>query len=384
MKATIYLNGYIGENDPVNLKYLIGQVQRNAEATELDIILNSGGGEMYEGFAMRFYIKELNKRIKVNMIGSVSILSIATVVYLSVPRAQRFMQSGCKFMIHLPSGGVDGDVDYILDYANEIDDLRNELINIYHEELGIEKVALSVLIKNETWFSVQDCRDYGIASGIFTAQTNKTIFNTNIFNTMRQNKRNRTSLKDTINGIVNAALGKDPKDDKGKGKGGDKKDPKNETFTTATGDILEFAGLEPGQTPEAGDEATIAGVAVDGEILMADGQTWIFDAGKFVSAKAAEENADEAEVTELKAEIEELEAELDEADAEIETLKSENEALKAENKNFKAEAEKFKNALVETQKHINGTPPKVEPKNSTRSRDTRKPEEGHRTIKRKR
>lgn len=54
MKATIYLNGYIGENDPVNLKYLIGQVQRNAEATELDIILNSGGGEMYEGFAMRF------------------------------------------------------------------------------------------------------------------------------------------------------------------------------------------------------------------------------------------------------------------------------------------------------------------------------------------
>ena len=381
MKATIYLNGYIGENDPVNLKYLIGQVQRNAEATELDIILNSGGGEMYEGFAMRYYIKELNKRVKVNIIGSVSILSIATVVYLSVPRAQRFMQSGCKFMIHLPSGGVDGDVDYILDYANEIDDLRNELINIYHEELGIEKVALSVLIKNETWFSVQDCKDYGIASGIFTAQTNKTIFNTNIFNTMRQNKRNGTSLKDTINGIVNAALGKDTKDEKDKR--GTKKDPKNETFTTATGDILEFASLEPGQTPEAGDEATIAGVAVDGEILMADGQTWIFDAGKFVSAKAAEENADEAEVTELKAEIEELEAELDEADAEIETLKSENEALKAENKNFKTEAEKFKNALVETQKHINGTPPKVEPKNSTRARDTKKTEE-HRTIKRKR
>lgn len=379
MKATIYLNGYFGENETINLKSLIGQVQKNAEATEIDIILNSGGGEMYEGLAMRSYIQELNKRVKVNIIGSVIVASIATVFYLSVPKEQRFLESGCNFMIHLPSGGVDGDVDFIIEYATVLDDLRNEIINIYNKELGIEKSALSVLLKNETYLTAQDCKDYGVAGGFFKPQINKTVFNTNIFDKMRQTKRKGSSLKDTVNAIVNKALGKD--EPAGKRAGA----PKNETFTTATGEILDFPNLEAGQSPEAGDEANIAGVAAEGEILMADGKTWIFDAGVFVSSLDAPEDATDEEVVTLKAEIEELEAELDSADAEIETLKAENEALKAENSVNKANVEKYKNALVETRALINGTPPEVAPRNTTGARAGRAAAAGapaNRSIKR--
>lgn len=376
MKATIKLTGDVGEFDPVSLKNLVGQIQRNNTATEFDIILKSGGGEVYEGFKIRRYLQELNKTKKVNIIGSSIVASIATIIFLSVPRAQRFLENNCDFMIHLPSGGVDGNVDFILEYAGELDDIRNELIKIYNEDLGIDKMALSELLKSETWFNLQDCKDFGIASSYLAPQTNKIIINTNILK-MRKDEKSGGSLKDTIAKIVNKAIGGNPpatkKPDAPKNTRRARRQ-RNETFTTAEGVLVDFPSLEAGQMPEAGDEATIDGQAATGEVVMANGETWIFDAGKFVAVKTESENAEddatvaelEAEIVELEADLEDAEAEIDELEAELATNKAELAKAKADLETSKAEATKFKNALTEIEKQTNGNPPDVRPKNSTR------------------
>lgn len=310
MKESIFLTGYVGEAESINLKDLVAKITRVREyATEIDIFINSGGGEIYEGFAISSYLQEVNKTIKINIIGVKNVLSIATIIFLSVPKSHRFLESDCDFMIHLPSGGVIGDSQTISDYASEMEELKNELIKIYAAETGIEKSVLNDLLTRETWLTAADCIDYGLTGAVLEKIVNKSTIN---FNQMNKPK---AKLKDRIAAIVN----------KGKGT-----PPKNEQFTTADGRILDFKELEAGQTPEAGDIAEIDGKPADGEILMASGSTWIFEKGVFVAEQVSADPEDPTNEEETDAEyIAELEAEVEEKEKEIESLKAEIESLKA-------------------------------------------------------
>ncbi len=86
--------------------------------------------------------------------------------------------------------------------------------------------------------------------------------------------------------------------------------------------------------------ATVNGAAAEGEYVMPDGQTYVFEGGTLTEIKPAEEDETEA----LKQRITELETELETANASTTEAK---EALATAKEQFEAQTEEFKTALDE-------------------------------------
>ena len=147
MIGNIYITGEIGVN--IELKDVIKQVQDQKEALEYNVYINSIGGYVDTGFDIYNYLTNLNKPI--TTIGTGFVASIATVIFLAGNK--RKLTAGTQFMIHNPSGGVEGTAEQIENYNKSLKDAENNLIKFYSEKTGLEKDALIPLLRNETFLN---------------------------------------------------------------------------------------------------------------------------------------------------------------------------------------------------------------------------------------
>lgn len=319
MKGFINIFGEIGGKKGITLKDVVSQVQQQKEAVEYDVIINSPGGSVTEGFAIYDYLKSLNKPLRT--IGTGIVASIATIPFAA--GQTRILKPGAKFMIHLPSGGVDGTAAYIEEYAKALKAAQTKIADFYKTNLGLTDEAIYPMLESETWLSPEEAKNIGFS----TAAEAEIVAHFKIDNNMNLNNEDKNWLE----GMLNKLLGK-------------KGDFKNMTLTTADGKIVDFAKVEEGAQPSIGDEATIDGEIPDGEILMSTNETFVFEKGVLTEIKAAETDA-EGDDNSTK-ELEDLKAENEALKAEIESLKEQLKAKETDAENMVKEIKNFKRQIT--------------------------------------
>ena len=119
--------------------------------------------------------------------------------------------------------------------------------------------------------------------------------------------------------------------------------------TDANGVQIEFPDVADGVEPEVGDVAKSAdGTELNGEVVMATGETYVFEANVLTEKRPKKEEVEtevetETEPTELeamKAKIESLEAELTKSKAEATSFKAQLKSVQTEKVKIKAQEEK--------------------------------------------
>lgn len=302
MVGNIYITGEIGVN--IELKDVIKQVQDQKEALEYNIYINSIGGYVDTGFDIYNYLVNLNKPI--TTIGTGFVASIATVIFLA--GAKRKLTAGTQFMIHNPSGGIEGTAEQIENYNKGLKDAENNLIKFYSEKTGLEKDALIPLLRNETFLSNEEAISFG-----FTTETNETIKAS--FKINNNNKKNEMVLnQDDKNWFESLFSNFAKKFNK----------PKNVMLLDATGKEINFPSVEDGLNPQVGDAGEIDGQPVpDGTYEMP--------------------SLNNASVTFVGGVI----TEIVEVDNEIENLKKENEVLKQQNLELTSKVTETENKISE-------------------------------------
>lgn len=302
MVGNIYITGEIGVN--IELKDVIKQVQDQKEALEYNIYINSIGGYVDNGFDIYNYLVNLNKPI--TTIGTGFVASIATVIFLA--GAKRKLTAGTQFMIHNPSGGIEGTAEQIENYNKGLKDAENNLIKFYSEKTGLEKDALIPLLRNETFLSNEEAISFG-----FATETNETIKAS--FKINNNNKKNEMVLnQDDKNWFESLFSNFAKKFNK----------PKNVMLLDATGKEINFPSVEDGLNPQVGDAGEIDGQPVpDGTYEMP--------------------SLNNASVTFVGGVI----TEIVEVDNEIENLKKENEVLKQQNLELTSKVTETENKISE-------------------------------------
>jgi ATP-dependent protease ClpP protease subunit len=303
MEGNIYINGLIGsmpDEKGMELIDVIQQVKKQPEATSFSVHINSEGGVVDTGFDIYNYIKSLQLPIKT--IGSGIVASIATVVFMSGDT--RVLRENTKFMIHLPTGGIDvGTADEIEEYARYVRGAEKNLIDFYKNAIGTTPEAIKPLLHNETWLSNEQALTLG-----FTTQHDLPMVAKAYFNLNTDNKMNHAD-KTWIEGLFNKVLGK--------------KTIKNLTTTDADGKIIDFPDLAEDATPGVGDKATFDGNPAEGDFLMPDGRTFVFVKGELTEIKEVEEpDASTEEMEALRAENEQLKTQLSTATTNFKKLET--------------------------------------------------------------
>ena len=271
MQGIIYIKGEIGQD--VHLVDIVSQVEKQKEATSFTVYINSVGGIVDVGFDMYYYLKSLN--VPINTVGQEIVASIATVIFMA--GVNRELELGTEFMIHMPSGGVQGTSKEIDEYNTMLKKYDKKVIDFYKETTGLTEEALRPLLDYETWLSpnlAQDLR-FTTKKADNVPVLAKATFNLNTDRMSEFSKEDKNWLEKQFEKILNIG----------------KKEPvKNIVLQDADGVEIDFPDVMEGEEPEIGvSTATVDGAPAVGDYLMPDGRTFTFAEGVLTAIVEAEE-----------------------------------------------------------------------------------------------
>lgn len=139
----------------------------------IKLFINSQGGHVESGDTIHDMIKFVKPDVYV--IGTGWVASAGITIYLAAKKEHRYSLPNTRYMIHQPSGGVQGQSTEIQIEAKEIIKMRERVNRLIAEATGqtYEKVAADT--DRNFWLSVEEAKDYGIVSHIIEEDSQLTL-----------------------------------------------------------------------------------------------------------------------------------------------------------------------------------------------------------------
>lgn len=130
----------------------------------IEIYINSPGGEISSGMAIYDMIRHIG--IPVTTIATGLCASIATIIYVAVPKDMRKSLPNTRFLIHQPLAGFKGTATELEIHANEILRTRRHVNQILSKacDQPIEKIDKDT--NRDYWMTAEDAVEYGLAGEI--------------------------------------------------------------------------------------------------------------------------------------------------------------------------------------------------------------------------
>lgn len=333
MEGHIYIYQEIG-GAGVTARAIQRELARMTEAQEVTVHISSPGGEVYEGYTIYNLLKNSGKKINVKIEGLCA--SIATLIAMAGDSIT--MTPLSEFMIHNPSGAIEGDARAMKDAATQLDAIKKTLVKAYKKRTKLSEAELWEMMDKETYLSPKEA----IKLGFVDSETERLKAVAYLDTTKNKNKMTKV---DTILAKVDAIL-----------KNISPSKLKNLETSLDNGTPIMIEGEEVAQgaavfivTPEGQQPAP------DGEHVLVDGTVIAVVGGKIESVGAPVEDKDE-EKNALKAENEALKTQLAEMTAKATEAENKATELSTNLTNYaeqltsiKSELEEVKNLTVGAQ-----------------------------------
>jgi len=332
MTGHIFIEGEIGSE--VTAKTVRADIANYPQAEEWTIHINSPGGDVYEGYQIGSIIKNLGKPTFAH-IGSMC-ASIATYAALSCDEV--IMNPHGDFMIHLPTGTINGTAEDLRRGAEQLDRIKLELIDRYAPKVarkGVSIEQLSAMIEKETSMSPSEALAMGFIDGV--QEKMKAVAKFKPIIDMSMTKQEAEGLFKSLGEKIDSFFNKITK-------------VKNVELALADGTLVQSTAATPEEIIGSTISMPDGTPAPDGQHETADGQVITVAGGVVTAYEPKMDDVKEDPTEELKKQIAALQAQLaekenaaTEANAKATEAVKEKEAvtatLKAEFTNLKSELE---------------------------------------------
>jgi ATP-dependent protease ClpP protease subunit len=309
MKGRILIEGVVGED--ITLESVRSQVESFEGLTELQVDVNSPGGDVSEGYAILDYLNDLGVEITTRNIGTVA--SIATVIFLA--GQERKSLPNAEFMIHNPwiQPNAPMESSDLMEMGEFLKRTEDKLATFYSENLEVSKEEIEGLMDDETYLDLNEARKIGFVNA--EAQKFKAVAKIK-FDNMDKQTGLLTDIKNALDKLVSGT--------------------KAEAVEVNAMEITLADGMTVWVESEDGDFVGKAIYNEQGGDPLEDGSYALEDGRSLIVAGGI--------ITEI------VEAESE--DDELEALKAENEELKNELETLRASSEETSKAL-EAEKEVN-------------------------------
>jgi ATP-dependent Clp endopeptidase proteolytic subunit ClpP len=156
----------------VEKAYAFGEVTaciENAVDT-LEIEIHSPGGSVFEGYRIYNAMQELRER-GVHVTAKINTLAASMGSVIAMAADKVTIASNGRIMIHDASAGVYGNADAIRKSAEMLEEISDEIAQIYAYKTGKDKDKMREMMKSETWISAKSAIEMGFADEIFDTKT---------------------------------------------------------------------------------------------------------------------------------------------------------------------------------------------------------------------
>lgn len=133
--------------------------------SRIHLRIHSPGGEVFDGTAIYHALLRHKGGVTVQIEGLAA--SMATVIALAGAPVK--MAANGFWMIHNPAGGTFGESEEMRKMADLLDDIRDNIANIYAAKTGKPRDEILALMAAETWFTAAQAAEAGFVDEITEA-----------------------------------------------------------------------------------------------------------------------------------------------------------------------------------------------------------------------
>jgi len=167
--ATLNIYGDISSWDDANIKNLSQQLDEMQNVSQIDVFINSYGGEVAEGLAIYNALKRKGQTAKVVTHCDGFACSIASVVFMA--GSERKMSKSSLLMIHNAWTMGVGNAEELRKIADDLEIITSTSIEAYKSVANISEKKIKELMDNESWIKPKDAIKYGFATEIIEETT---------------------------------------------------------------------------------------------------------------------------------------------------------------------------------------------------------------------
>lgn len=144
--------------------YIQKQLEITKDVTNINIFINSYGGEVKEGLAIYNQLKRHPAQKTVYIDGFAC--SIASVIAMAGDKV--IMGTNTLMMIHHAAMGAFGNAEELRKAANDVEVIDKASCSSYLTKAGnkLSEETLNQLLDNQTWLNAEQCLQYGLCDEI--------------------------------------------------------------------------------------------------------------------------------------------------------------------------------------------------------------------------
>lgn len=162
-KAIAYMYGIVGSGWYGDISAeKTREMFDNVDAEEIEIRINSGGGDAFEGIAICNYLRNHKAHVTVVVDGLAA--SAASLIAMGANKV--VMPSNTTMMVHRAATYAYGNADSLEKQAKMLRDVDDALIQSYRNRFNGEFHELEALLDNETYMTAEKALSYGLCDEI--------------------------------------------------------------------------------------------------------------------------------------------------------------------------------------------------------------------------
>lgn len=162
-------------------KMIVDQIE-DANGDNLEIVINSGGGEVYAASEIYYDLKSYAGRVETRIVGLAA--SAASVIAMAGDKVM--IAPTAEMMIHNSSMGYRGDHRDMGKASEMLQNTDKTIANAYRLKSGMDEKDLLELMGNETWLTPQDALEKGLVDEIMFENEIKLTANSGVANLIPQ------------------------------------------------------------------------------------------------------------------------------------------------------------------------------------------------------
>ncbi len=179
-RGEIWLYDQIGASywgEGISSKSFSKELNALGRVSDIDLRINSEGGDVFDGFAIYNMLAQHPANINVYVDGiAASIASIIAMAGTTIKMAKNSMM-----MIHNPQGVAVGDENEMDRVKALLQQIKANLTQTYVDRTGHKASEIAAWMDDETWFTAERAVEYGFADSVIESQAIAACFNVNRF-----------------------------------------------------------------------------------------------------------------------------------------------------------------------------------------------------------
>ena len=165
---TIIISGEINQKLAATVMgHLLAMASESDE--DITVYINSQGGHVEAGDTIHDMLRFVTPRVRI--VGTGWVASAGALIYVAVPREQRYCLPNTRFLLHQPAGGAGGSASDIEIEAREILRMRDRLNKIFARETGQSIERIEEDTHRNFWLGAEAALRYGLVGRIIEQAT---------------------------------------------------------------------------------------------------------------------------------------------------------------------------------------------------------------------